>query len=151
MMARMSLSSFPCRLSAVLSPVGPARGEGLAKTDHPACSRHEGQADLSPVASAKVECQHANASPRQVPGHVVIVHRIAPRLPSQHGIHRHHHQGSLRQGEEKPLLGCQPCFPLTRRGRNQTGHHWLSAAARGGNLLFLAPARWLSGCLRPTG
>ncbi len=57
--------SFPCR--------------------HPACSRQEGQA----------ECQHANAPPRQVPGRVVIAHRIAPRLPSQHCGQCRHHQGGL--------------------------------------------------------
>jgi hypothetical protein len=70
---------------------------------HPACSRQEGQADLSAVLSAvvltkaegpaKEECQHANAPPRQMPGRAAIVHRIAPRLPSQHGSQCRHHQG----------------------------------------------------------
>jgi hypothetical protein len=35
--------------------------------------------------------------------------------------------------EETPLLGCQLCIPLSRTAKNQTGHHSLSAAARGGN------------------
>ena len=90
---------FPA-LSAVAQAKAEARSRvacpavGQAKADHPACSRHEGQADLSAVGPAKVECQHANAPPRQVPGRVVIVHRIAPRLPSQHCGQCRHHQGS---------------------------------------------------------
>jgi hypothetical protein len=35
--------------------------------------------------------------------------------------------------EERPLLGRQLCFPLSRTAKNQTGHHSLSAAARGDN------------------
>ncbi len=43
-------------------------------------------------AESQAECQHANAPPRQVPGRVVIVARIAPRLPSQHWRQCRHHQ-----------------------------------------------------------
>ena len=71
---------FPAARSRVACPA-----VGQAKADHPACSRHEGQA----------ECQHANAPPRQVPGSVVIVARIAPRLPSQHWRQCRHHQDRL--------------------------------------------------------
>ena len=46
-------------------------------------------------AEGQAECQHANAPPRQVPGRVVIVHRIAPRLPSQRCGQCRHHQGGL--------------------------------------------------------
>jgi hypothetical protein len=41
----------------------------------------EGQADLSAVGPAKVECQHANAPPQQVPGREVAGFQLAPRLP----------------------------------------------------------------------
>ena len=44
---------------------------------------------------------------------------LRPVCPSQHGIHRHHHQG-VEGREGRPLLGCQSCFPLSRRGNNQT-------------------------------
>jgi hypothetical protein len=59
--------------------------------------------------------------------------------PSQHGIHRRHHQG-VKGSEGRPLLGRQCCFPLSRRGKIRLCHHSLSAAARGGNL-FSADGR----------
>ena len=46
-------------------------------------------------AEGQAECQHANAPPRHVPGRVVIVHRIAPQLPSQDCGQCRHHQGRL--------------------------------------------------------
>jgi len=44
---------------------------------------------------------------------------LRPVCPSQHGIHRHHHQG-VEGNEGKPPLACQFCFPLSRMGKNQT-------------------------------
>ncbi len=41
-----------------------------------------------------------------------------PVCPSQHGIHRHHHQG-VKGREGRPLLGRQCCFPLSRRRNDQ--------------------------------
>jgi len=111
----------------------------LANLDRPACSRQEGQAGLSAVLStvgpakaegpAKVECQHANASPfarrlrrdkppQQVPGREVAGFQLAPMLPSQPGIHRRHHQG-VEATKGRPLLRSQ---------------FWLSAAAEYGQI-----------------
>jgi len=44
---------------------------------------------------------------------------LRPACPSQHGIHRHHHQG-VEGIEGRALLGCKCCFPLSRKGKNQT-------------------------------
>ena len=71
---------------------------------HPACSRHEGQA----------ECQHANAPPRQVPGRVVIDPSIAPRLPSQHWGQCRHHQDYL------PASSHWRCSGACSRDRQRT-------------------------------
>jgi hypothetical protein len=57
-------------------------------------------------AEGQAECQHANAPPRQVPGRVVIVARIAPHQPSQHWRKCRHHQG-------------RACARLSALGRNE--------------------------------
>jgi len=44
---------------------------------------------------------------------------LRPLCPSQHGIHRHHHQG-VEGREGRPLLRCQPCFPLAWTQKIQT-------------------------------
>ncbi len=44
---------------------------------------------------------------------------LRPVSPSQHGIHRHHHQDNKRV-EGGTLLGCHFGCPLPRRGRNQS-------------------------------
>jgi hypothetical protein len=44
---------------------------------------------------------------------------LRPECPSQHGINRHHQQ-EVEGREERSHLGCQCCFPLSRRRKNQT-------------------------------
>src|ERR1039458_405517 len=38
---------------------------------------------------------------------------LRPVCPSQHGIHRHHHQGG-EGSKRRPLCGCHLCCPLSR-------------------------------------
>ena len=57
---------------------------------------------------------------------------LRPVCPSQLGIHRHHHQG-VEANQGRPLLGCQFCCPLSRRGGTRLRHHSLSAATRDRN------------------
>ena len=44
---------------------------------------------------------------------------LRPVSPSQHGIHRHHHQG-VEGNQGRPLLGCQSCFSLSWKRKYQT-------------------------------
>jgi hypothetical protein len=81
--------------------------------------RQEGKADLSAIASAKEDPSG-----------------LRPACPSQHGIHRHHHQG-VEGNQGRPLLGCQSFFPLSRGGNIRLCHHSLSAASMGGNARML--------------
>ena len=107
--------------------------------DHSFRSSHEGQADLSAVGPAK-----ENANTRTLrPDKCLVVKSLESRLPtvvpSQHGIHRHHHQG-VEGRNRSPLLGCQFFYPLSRRGIRPC-YHSLSAVARGGNS-SLAADKW---------
>ena len=94
---------FPAARSRVACPaVGQAKADlSRHSAEHDGGSsgllKAEGQADLSAVGPAKVECQHANAPPRQVPGRAVIVPKIAPLPPPQHWGQCRHHQGELAQ------------------------------------------------------
>ena len=115
---RIGTQPFPAAPAARSRVACPAVGQ--AKADHPACSRHEGQADLSRHSAAR----RRNANTRTFrPDKCLVVKSpdssLRPVCPSQHGIHRHHHQG-VKGSEGRSLLGCQFCCPLSRRGKNQT-------------------------------
>jgi hypothetical protein len=110
---------------------------------HPACSRQEGQADLSAVLSAiapgataegpaKVECQHANAPPRQVPGREVAGFQLAPCCPSQHESTAITTR-ELKAGREGRFWGVNVVFRCRGGGTIRLSHHSLPAAARGGH------------------
>ena len=74
--------------------------------------------------------------------------RLRPVFPSQHGIHRHHHQGV--EGEKaRPLLGYQSCFPLSRNGEKSDVAFTRSPPPREA-AIFLAAAHRLAGRLRPS-
>jgi hypothetical protein len=54
-------------------------------------------------------------------GREVAGFQLAAFLPSQHGRHRHHHQGELKAGEKDRLLGCQFGLSAGAEGEKSDG------------------------------